>query len=84
MIETERNNARMRAFHKLDIAFNRTYLTKKKHTANLSIGLYNVYNRANPAYYFIDNKKTDGVYYPVLKSISMFPVLPSFTWSMKF
>lgn len=84
MIETERNNARMRPFHKLDIAFNRTYLTKKKYTANLSIGLYNVYNRANPAYYFIDNKKTDGIYYPVLKSISMFPVLPSFTWGMKF
>ena len=83
-IETERNNARMRTFHKLDIAFNHTYLFKKKYTANLSFGLYNVYNRANPAYNFISSKKTDGKYYPVLKSISMFPILPSFSWSVKF
>jgi hypothetical protein len=83
-VETERNNARMRPFHKLDIAFNHTYLIKKKYTSNLSLGLYNVYNRANPAYYFIGNEKIDGNYYPVLKSISLFPVLPSFSWSMKF
>jgi hypothetical protein len=83
-VETERNNARMRPFHKLDIVFNHTYLIKMKYTSNLSLGLYNVYNRANPAYYFIGNEKIDGNYYPVLKSISLFPVLPSFSWSMKF
>ena len=75
----------MRPFHKLDIALNHTYLFKKKYTAHLSLGLYNVYNRANPAYYFIGKEKTkDGQYYPVLKSISMFPILPSFSWSVKF
>ena len=84
-VETARNNARMRPFHKLDIALNHTYLFKKKYTAQLSLGLYNVYNRANPAYYFIGKEKTkDGQYYPVLKSISMFPILPSFSWSVKF
>lgn len=83
-IETERNNYRMRPFHKLDIAFNRNYMIKKKYASTLSIGLYNVYNRANPAFYFVGNVKKDGIYYPVLKSISMFPVLPSFSWSVKF
>ena len=84
-VETGRNNARMRPFHKLDIALNHTYLFKKKYRAQLSLGLYNVYNRANPAYYFIGKEKTkDGQYYPVLKSISMFPILPSFSWSVKF
>lgn len=83
-IETERNNARIRPFHKLDFAFNRTYVIKKKYLSTLSFGIYNVYNRANPAYYFVDKKKIDGNYYPVLKSISMFPILPSFSWSVKF
>lgn len=83
-IETQRNNARMRPFHKLDIAFNRTYWIKKKYESVLSLGLYNVYNRANPAYYFVGSKKVEGVDYPVLKSISMFPILPSFSWSVKF
>jgi len=83
-IETERNNARIRPFHKLDIALNRTYMIKKKYLSTLSFGLYNVYNRANPAYCFVDSQKKDGNYYPVLKSISMFPVLPSFSWSIKF
>lgn len=84
VIETERNNARMRPFHKLDIAFNRTYWVKKKYEATLSLGLYNVYNRANPAYYFIGSERVDGVNYPVLKSISMFSILPAFSWGIKF
>ena len=84
-IETSRNNARARAFHKLDIAFNKHYMYRKKFPAQLSIGLYNVYNRANPAYYYIDSKRnSDGSYRPVLKSVSMFPVLPSVSWSVKF
>lgn len=84
-IETSRNNARARAFHKLDIAFNKHYMYRKKYPAQLSLGLYNVYNRANPAYYYIDSKRnTDGSYRPVLKSVSMFPVLPSVSWSVKF
>jgi len=84
MIENERNNVRLRSFHKLDISFNHTYLIKKKYQSMISFGLYNAYNRANPAYYFIDQKKINGTYYPVLKSISLFPILPSFNWSIKF
>ncbi len=84
LIEGERNNARTRPFHKLDIALNHSYFIKKKYSANLSFGVYNVYNRANPAYYFIGYEKKGNDYYPVLKSISMFPILPSFSWSMKF
>lgn len=80
----ERNNVRLRPFHKLDISFNHNYLIKSKYQAMFSFGLYNVYNRANPAYYFIDQKKVNNSYYPVLKSISLFPVMPSFSWNIKF
>ncbi len=84
MVETERNNARMKPFHKADIAFNRRYLIRNKYNATLSLGVYNLYNRANPSYYFISSEQKDEIYYPVLKSISIFPVLPSFSWGVRF
>jgi len=83
---TERNNYRTKAFHKLDISFLHYYKTKRHHRdATLSLGLYNVYNNSNPYLYFIDGVRNEnGSYTPVLKSMSMFPILPSFSWSVKF
>lgn len=85
-VVTERNNYRTKPFHKLDISFLHYYKTKKHHRdATLTLGLYNAYNNANPYLYFIDGKlNADKTYTPVLKSISLFPILPSFSWSMKF
>lgn len=83
-VETIRNNARMKPFHRADIAFNHTYLLKNKYKALLSFGLFNLYNRANPSYYFIGYELVDKNYYPVLKSFSMLPILPSISWSVKF
>ncbi|MDD5185715.1 MAG: TonB-dependent receptor [Paludibacter sp.] len=85
VVETERNNYRTKAFHKLDISFTHNYKAFKKYNGSISLGIYNVYNRVNPYLYFITTeKKTDGNYMPILKSMSMFPILPSFTWSVKF
>jgi len=86
VVETERNNYRTKAFHKLDISVTHNYKAfKGKHDASISLGIYNVYNRVNPYLYFIKTeKKADGNYMPVLKSMSMFPILPSFTWTVKF
>ncbi len=84
-LETERNNYRMKAFHKLDISLLHTYKAFRKYDASLSLGLYNVYNRANPYLYFVAEERNEsGVYLPVLKSMSIFPILPSFSWSMRF
>lgn len=83
---TDRNNYRTKAFHKLDISFLHNYKTKRHHRdATLSLGVYNLYNQANPYMYFIDGVlNVDKTYTPVLKSVSMFPILPSVSWSMKF
>jgi|GEM_PF-1060982 len=85
-VVTERNNYRTKPFHKLDVSFNHNYKTRKKHlNASISLGIYNVYNRANPYIYFIDGiQNPDKSFTPVLKSMSMFPILPSFTWNVKF
>jgi len=85
-VVTQRNNYRTKPFHKLDVSFNHNYKTRKKHLdARISLGIYNVYNRANPYLYYIDGvQNADKTYTPVLKSMSMFPILPSFSWSLKF
>lgn len=85
-VETDRNNYRTKPFHKLDVSFTHNYKTRKKHNdASLSLGIYNVYNQANSYLYYIDGiKNADGTFTPVLKSLSIFPILPSFSWSVKF
>ena len=86
LVETERNNYRTKATHRLDVSFNHNYKTRKKHLdANISLGIYNLYNQANPFIYFIEGvENPDKTYTPVLKSMSLFPIMPSFTWSVKF
>lgn len=85
-VVTERNNYRTKPYHRLDVSFNHNYKTRKRHLdASISIGVYNLYNRANPFIYYIDTTENpDKTYSPVLKSMSLFPILPSFSWSVKF
>jgi len=86
-VVTERNNYRTKPFHRLDVSFTHNYKTLRKHLdASISLGLYNVYNQANPFMYYVNGEYQPGTntYYPVLKSMSLFPILPSFSWSLKF
>ncbi len=74
----ERNSFRMKAFHKLDISFNYKFDLGNL-VATLNFGIYNIYHRANPSYYYLgrqfdENTKTHS---PALKSISMFPAIPA-------
>lgn len=80
-----RNDHRMKPFHKLDVG-----MTKKLELwyldAELNLGLYNVYNRANPSIYYIGKSfnEEDMANYPSLKSVSLFPVLPSVSLKVSF
>jgi len=50
-IYTDRNNYRMPAYHRLDVAFTYNFLTTRRHReAAWNFGVYNLYNRANPYY----------------------------------
>jgi len=85
LIETERNNYRTKAFHKLDVSLTQRYKAFKRYDASYSVGIYNLYNRANPYMYAVINKRQgDGTFKPVLMSRSLFPILPSFSWSVRF
>ncbi len=85
------NSYRMRAYHKLDVGIN-FYKTVKRGERTWSINIYNFYNRQNPYYYFVDSIyqfDEKGRLIPeatktVLKQQSYFPIIPSFSYSLKF
>jgi hypothetical protein len=85
------NSYRMRAYHKLDVGLN-FYKTVKRGERTWSINIYNLYNRQNPYYYFLDTSyqfDQKGRIIPegtktVLKQQSYFPIIPSISYSLKF
>ena len=81
-----RNSFRMPAYHRLDISFN-FHKPLKRGERTLSLGLYNAYSRNNPFYIYI-GKNTDwygsGSGEPVVKKISLFPIIPFINYSFKF
>ena len=57
---SETNNARLSAYHRLDISFTKRFVTKKKkRNAKLTFGVYNIYARDNPVRVFIDEASSD-------------------------
>ena len=84
-----RNQFRMAAYHRLDISASWTK-PKRWGERTWSIGAYNAYNRKNP--FYID-KKSNTKYDPALGEYvseskfvqySLFPLIPSITYSFKF
>ncbi len=88
----ERNNFRMPSYHRLDIGFN--FHKKKKHGIRTwSVGFYNAYSRQNPFYLYWGHDTESGYndqgwYFenskPALKQISLFPIIPSVSYTYKF
>lgn len=84
-IETfdNRNSYRMPAYHRLDIGINFRKDTKWGERV-WSIGAYNVYNRKNPFYLQFDEEyNPNGTSTTVLKQYSLFPIIPSISYSFK-
>lgn len=78
-----RNNYRMPAYHRLDIGVNFNKEIKWG-TRTWSIGVYNAYNRKNP--FFLEFGSVyvpDGPNKSVLKQYSLFPIIPSISYSFK-
>jgi CarboxypepD_reg-like domain/TonB-dependent Receptor Plug Domain len=78
-----RNNARISEFHRLDIGATYNFKTKKrKRDAAWNLGIYNVYNRKNPNYLEIDGL-IKGTQLSI-KQQSLLPILPYFSYQIKF
>ena len=87
---TERNGYRLPPFHKLDLNFTHKFSWFDL-PWQVSINIYNAYNRHNTFAQYIDRQYTgyDPVtgkdnYKVVLKRITLFPFIPTFGLSFKF
>lgn len=80
----EKNGFRMKPYHRLDIAA-QWHKELKRCTKTFELGLYNAYSRKNPFFYFISTEPLDNSsgYTNKLKQISLFPIIPSISWSFK-
>lgn len=81
----EKNNFRMRSYHRLDAGIQ--FHKKKKWGERIwEISAYNAYNRKNPFYYYPETEydETTKTSYGKIKQVSLFPVIPSVTYSFIF
>ena len=96
-----RNSTRMAPYHRLDLSatwYDKAFKTKtdpatgkeievkKRLRNNVAISVYNVYNRANPFFLFVDNDGDflNGNFKLTVKQVSLFPIIPSVTWNFEF
>jgi outer membrane receptor for ferrienterochelin and colicin len=79
-----RNNYRLSAYHRMDIGIN-FHKQKKYFYRTWNVNVYNVYNHKNIFFVFYGNDDIHGRKdMLVLKKYTLFPILPSLTYSLKF
>jgi outer membrane cobalamin receptor len=88
---SERNNYRLPAYHRMDIGFN-WHKIKKHGVRTWNISLYNAYNQKNP-FIVRQSYSNDWIYNPdtntydsrkIFVKTSIFPIIPSISYSYKF
>jgi hypothetical protein len=88
-----KNGYRMEPYHRLDVSATYTPKPHKKYKSSWNFSIYNVYNRLNPYFIYLDieDNTTDGSgslenggLTPKASQVSLFPIIPSITWNFKF
>ena len=75
----ERNSTRLPSYHRLDFAIN-NHKKKKRIERTWTLGAYNVYNRKNPFFAYLDFVNGSRV----AKQVSLFPIIPAISYRIKF
>lgn len=96
-----RNSTRMAPYHRLDLSatwYSKEYKEvkdpetgeikkeKKRFKTNWAFSVYNVYNRANSYFLYVDNDGDflAGDFKISVKQVTLFPIIPSVTWNFEF
>jgi len=80
-----RNNYRLPNYHRLDLtAVRNVKRAKSEHT--LTVGLTNIYNRLNPSFYYVAHEQNavTGVSRVIYKTRTLFPIMPTISYNIKF
>lgn len=82
------NQYRLAPYHRLDFSAILTPKHKKpkRYTDSWVFSIYNVYSRQNPYFIYFDQEgaATNGDLKVSAKQVSLFPIIPSVTWNVKF
>lgn len=78
----ERNSYRMRAYHRLDLGVNFIKQLRKGRERTWNISFYNAYSRRNPYFIYSEYNFKENRYQ--FKQLSLFPILPAFSYNLKF
>jgi hypothetical protein len=81
------NAYRIFPYHRLDLSAVLTPQHRKPHRwhSSWAFSIYNVYNRMNPYFLYVDTKSNgNGTYDVSVKQVSIFPILPSITYNFNF
>ncbi|MGB0523002.1 MAG: TonB-dependent receptor [Flammeovirgaceae bacterium] len=76
-----RNNFRAESYQRLDLGI-QFHKQKKRGMRTWEFSIYNVYDRRNPFFYFIE--ENDNGDRTVLKRITLFPAIPSVSYKFEF
>ena len=81
----DRNNYQLPCTHLLCVGAN-FHKQKKRCERIFNLSLYNAYNAMNPSFVFFSNYDNDGyqIDKPILKKVTILPIIPSFTLTYKF
>jgi hypothetical protein len=78
-----RNNYALPAYHRLDLGLN--YRRRApRWTSTWSLNIYNVYSRMNPFFVYMSSEEIGGQRKSALREASLFPVIPSISYSITF
>jgi hypothetical protein len=82
-----RNNFRRAPYHRADVSL--VYLVGKKRQSDWTFSIYNLYNRMNPYFYYIETvtEKPDGtgsIKGFEARQVSLFPIIPSVAYNFRF
>ena len=76
-----KNNIRYFDYHRLDLSF-RQMIYKRRFSIFVDVDIYNVYNHKNTFYFKKTYDEAEKRYY--FKNISLFPIMPSLTITIKY
>jgi hypothetical protein len=95
LVYGERNSARMKHYHRLDLSFTLNKLnTQNQVVSSWVFGVYNAYNRKNPVYYYLID--SESIYFfrpnysgpeqvePAMYQLSLFPIIPNISYKRNF